>query len=568
MNIKTILIFTFLCLYLGCQRDQPVLYLSEPVPFPSDSAGREENFFTPDFNPEEIPSPLNPENLEQVSGLQWKKIPKRKEIDFLQHTESGQNTWHTIYVIDEIRTDQDQRAVLSVGSDDGFALWVNGRFAGGRYIGRAVEPDSDWLPADLKRGTNRLLFKVEQREEGWGLWYEFASPERAETILDDNPHIVYRDLPAAAIIENKSQHLPLKTDPRHRFDSLHTVHLQWKREDGTPLQDTLFFDGYDLPDSIPLPALNRDVFLFQYDIIRKNGETVYSETIPIFTEKGFETAVHKIKEQPESDSSAEAFLKLSDSNSYSTRMKAEWAADLIKEIQLTHGPRMKAHPSDNGANHTRPENVFRFYLPPDDTHGGVTAMHTEFSESVNSYSQTYAGRSHARMVHWNSLAARYGLCIAVPYLKQAGDESNFIKNMDHVSDLVHRQCEGSQQAVIAWSKSVLTLFQWLEQEQRPVQTAALVSPWLIDNTLDQMRIIQKLAETNPQITWHIWHGLDDTDVPVYIPRRWVEAMRNAGMDVHFYEQEGATHWNYRKDPEEAFYKLLTNYSSRTLFRDW
>ncbi|HMB98672.1 MAG TPA: hypothetical protein VKM36_09330 [Balneolaceae bacterium] len=561
MNIKPIFLITFLCLYLGCDREQPVLYLSEPLPFPADSTGREEIFFTSDFNPEEIPSPLNPENLGQVSDLQWQQIPKNKEIDFLQHTESGQNTWHSIYVIDEIISEEDQKAVLSVGSDDGFALWVNGRFTGGRYIGRAVEPDSDWLPVDLKKGLNQLLFKVEQREEGWGLWYEFASSERVKTILKNRPHIVYRDLPAAAIIENHSQVLPLKPDPRHRFDSLHTMHLQWKREDGTSLQDTLLFDGYNLPDTIPLPALNRDVFLFQYEVTRENGESVYSETIPIFTEKSFETAVRKIKEQPKRDSSAEAFLKISNSNSYSTRMKAEWAADLMKELNLTSGPRMKVHAANREAGRSQEKNVFRFYLPPAHTKRGVIAMHTEFSESVNSYSQTYAGRSHARMVHWNSLAARYGLCIAVPYLKQAGEVSNFMENMNHVSDLIRGQCGDNQQAVIAWSKSVLTLFQWLEKEKRPVHTAALVSPWLNDNVIDRIQIIQKLAETNPQITWHIWHGLDDIDVPVYIPRRWVEAMRNAGMDVHFYEQEGATHWNYKEDPEESLYKLLTNHSS-------
>ena len=562
MNIKPIFIITLLCLYLGCTREKPVLYLSEPVPFPADSTGREGNFFTADFNPEEISSPLNVEKLEQVSGLQWKKIPKRKEIDFLQHTESTKNTWHAIYVIDEISTGQEEKTVLSVGSDDGFALWVNGRFAGGRYIGRAVEPDSDWLPVDLKKGSNKLLFKVEQREEGWGLWYEFATSERVKNILNNQPHIVYRDLPATAIVESHSKVLPLKTDPRHRFDSLHTVQLQWKRADGVPLQGSLLFNGYELPESIPLPVSNREVFLFRYEVNRENGETVYSETVPIFTEKGFEDVVQKIEEQSVKDASAEAFLEITESNRYSTRMKAEWAADLLNDIRLTYGPRLKAHPLTIEANlQTNNRDVFRFYIPPDKMNKSVIAMHTEFSDTVNSYSKTYAGRSHARMVHWNSLAARYGLCIAVPYLKQSENESNFMENMDYVSDLAHRQCERNQQAVIAWSKSVLTLFQWLEKEKRPVHTAALVSPWLTDNAIDRMKIIQKMAETNPQITWHIWHGLDDTDVPVYIPRRWVEAMKNAGMKVHLYEEEGATHWNYRKDPEEAFYKLLTTIDS-------
>jgi len=103
---------TFLCLCLGCDRDQPVLYLSEPLPFPADNTGREDNFFTLDFNPEEIPSPFNVENLEEVSGLNWKQIPKRKEIDFLQNTESGQNTWHSIYVIDEIIAEEDRKTVF------------------------------------------------------------------------------------------------------------------------------------------------------------------------------------------------------------------------------------------------------------------------------------------------------------------------------------------------------------------------------------------------------------------------------------------------------------------------
>ena len=67
-----------------------------------------------------------------------------------------------------------QNAELLLGSDDGFAIWLNGEQVGaGLEIGRAVLVDSDRFPVRLRKGPNLLLVKVTQIGGEWGFCVRF-----------------------------------------------------------------------------------------------------------------------------------------------------------------------------------------------------------------------------------------------------------------------------------------------------------------------------------------------------------------------------------------------------------
>ncbi len=59
---------------------------------------------------------------------------------------------------------------LRVGSDDGWKLFVQGRFAGGRDVYRGAAPDQDRIEVGLAPGWNELLFRVNNGAGDWHLY--------------------------------------------------------------------------------------------------------------------------------------------------------------------------------------------------------------------------------------------------------------------------------------------------------------------------------------------------------------------------------------------------------------
>jgi dienelactone hydrolase len=59
------------------------------------------------------------------------------------------------------------KALLSIGSDEGLRVWVNGRLVLSRDGLRALTPDEDQVEVELKAGSNDLLVKVIQSVGPW-----------------------------------------------------------------------------------------------------------------------------------------------------------------------------------------------------------------------------------------------------------------------------------------------------------------------------------------------------------------------------------------------------------------
>jgi pimeloyl-ACP methyl ester carboxylesterase len=59
------------------------------------------------------------------------------------------------------------KAVLSVGSDEGIRIWLNGKLVHEKREARPLTPDEDQIEVQMSAGENALLVKVEQ---SWGPW--------------------------------------------------------------------------------------------------------------------------------------------------------------------------------------------------------------------------------------------------------------------------------------------------------------------------------------------------------------------------------------------------------------
>ena len=69
-----------------------------------------------------------------------------------------------------VESDRDQNVTLTIGSDDGYKIWVNHQLVAAKRVYRGCTPDNEKYPVTLKKGWNLVLLKIEQDIGG----YEFA----------------------------------------------------------------------------------------------------------------------------------------------------------------------------------------------------------------------------------------------------------------------------------------------------------------------------------------------------------------------------------------------------------
>ncbi len=101
-------------------------------------------------------------------NLKWELAGNLK--DGKQHQLPGANC--STYLFRIIHSGIEQEQELSIGSDDSFKIWVNGKLVIDKYISRGLAPDQDQVTVRLAKGENKLLFKVSNGGGGYGFYFE------------------------------------------------------------------------------------------------------------------------------------------------------------------------------------------------------------------------------------------------------------------------------------------------------------------------------------------------------------------------------------------------------------
>lgn len=78
------------------------------------------------------------------------------------------NNYVIAYAWTEIQSDEDKTWILSLGSNDGGKLWVNGLNVWDHPESRGLSADDDLIPVVLRKGNNSLLLKIEEKGNRWG----------------------------------------------------------------------------------------------------------------------------------------------------------------------------------------------------------------------------------------------------------------------------------------------------------------------------------------------------------------------------------------------------------------
>ncbi|RAW00325.1 serine hydrolase [Pseudochryseolinea flava] len=73
-----------------------------------------------------------------------------------------------VYAWAEITSEAERQVFFGVGSDDGIKIWHNEKLIHNNWIPRGITKDQDLVAVKLVKGSNRILLKVQDFQQGWG----------------------------------------------------------------------------------------------------------------------------------------------------------------------------------------------------------------------------------------------------------------------------------------------------------------------------------------------------------------------------------------------------------------
>jgi hypothetical protein len=105
-------------------------------------------------------------------SAKWKLYNSPDSIIDLDNAVSNKD-YVLAYAYAEIKADKTAIWFISIGSNDGGSLWINGLDIWDYSRPRGMSADEDIIPVMLNKGNNTILFKVEERRNRWEFCMRF-----------------------------------------------------------------------------------------------------------------------------------------------------------------------------------------------------------------------------------------------------------------------------------------------------------------------------------------------------------------------------------------------------------
>lgn len=163
-------------------------------------------------------------------------VPKgdltNRKVDLHVFEDEELNDFAICYLYATVHSDVDKTVELTMGTDDGVRLWLNGELVHDNDAARGMNPFDDKLTLDLKAGVNHALFKITEAVGGW----EFQINTRPPMSNADDAQLYYfldRDFPPS----REREHYRVLTYPNPPGEELAVGGLAFLN-DGTPVVTT------------------------------------------------------------------------------------------------------------------------------------------------------------------------------------------------------------------------------------------------------------------------------------------------------------------------------------------
>jgi len=118
------------------------------------------------------------------------------------------------YAFAQVNRKQDGKVLLSVGSDEGVRVWVNGKLVLDKEADRSLTPDEEQVDVEMKTGENALLIKAAQSVGPWTF---------TARVLEPGAILAPRFEISPSILKGDSGRLNIKTDAGQVHNELAAV---------------------------------------------------------------------------------------------------------------------------------------------------------------------------------------------------------------------------------------------------------------------------------------------------------------------------------------------------------
>jgi HEAT repeat protein len=121
-----------------------------------------------------------PPETAEATNAAWRTVPvgtdpqKPWRMDLLKVLGGEQRV---AYARTRLYSEQEQPAILELGSDDGIKVWFNGRLVHTNNTARALTAGSDKVNVNLHPGWNSLMLKITQNNLGWEYCVRVVKPD-------------------------------------------------------------------------------------------------------------------------------------------------------------------------------------------------------------------------------------------------------------------------------------------------------------------------------------------------------------------------------------------------------
>ena len=150
-------------------------------PFPNDfdrTFGPENNGATPDVT--------KTVSLPDGETANWKRVYNDPSGQIALSGQFERDKDASAYAYAEFDSPVARPAILSMGSDDGIRVWLNGENVWNNNANRSAKAGDDNVAVNLVKGRNRVLLKINQTNGGWGFYFDVLDNETKKPLADLN----------------------------------------------------------------------------------------------------------------------------------------------------------------------------------------------------------------------------------------------------------------------------------------------------------------------------------------------------------------------------------------------
>ncbi len=514
--------------------------------------------------------------LKKQTSLNWEKFSNSN--DFINFAEMYNDSNGVIHLIDIIESKSNCEKILSIGSDDGVQVWLNGDslFSNHNYWGRAVKKHDDLIKIKLKKGKNILLYKVDQGGGAWGLYRHILDENEIENVITGyggRLWDIFRDIPESCIIDDTCNFITVKEKILSKQNNLKNIcrlpgiKIEWLDFDNEIISSKVY---REIPVKFFLPQNHEEKLLLRVSVLNKDQSIRIRETIPILQRSSANRLAKELAKYSNQDiitkvrqEAVKSVFHLTNDTitlktEYSTRMKAHILYDLYRSVhnlkEIFPGPNIMGYKLND-----TPE-MYRAFIPKECSNDNVsfTFFVPFIRQQDREFLQISPGKSHFYMARWSKLSSEYNTIIVTPH---GGGGENFIGDTKGELDSIYKNVSED----IKFDKSNINLYTvsngavsalfLLTETKLKFKHVAFFSPDIDFNNAELEKILKLIKRKNPKIKIYIWHGTKDEKAPVERTRKQVKIFKKY-FTVQYTEIENGTHSFYMEAMGSRFFKEI------------